>query len=48
MLYSFFMQAAKREERMKMPVSVVVKTASKKDIDPWVRAMCMSCVVMIP
>ena len=33
------MQAAKRQERMKMPVSEVVKSVSKKDIDPWVRAL---------
>lgn len=36
-LYSFFMQPAKVEERKKMPLSEVAKVASKKDILPHVK-----------
>lgn len=39
MLYSFFMQDAKRKEREGMLMSQVVEAVSKKKIDPHVKAL---------
>jgi ubiquitin-activating enzyme E1 len=39
MLYSFFMQDAKRKEREGMLMSQVVETVSKKKIEPHVKAL---------
>lgn len=39
MLYSFFMQKSKREERMNCLMSEVVKKVSKRKLEPHVRAL---------
>merc|ERR1712080_332719 len=39
MIYSFFMQAAKRKERLAMSMSQVVELVGRKQIPPYVNAL---------
>ncbi|CAG2181728.1 unnamed protein product [Oppiella nova] len=39
MLYSFFMAKEKREERMDLKMSEIVRRVSKNKIEPWVKSL---------
>ncbi|KAI8840064.1 hypothetical protein BJ741DRAFT_597827 [Chytriomyces cf. hyalinus JEL632] len=45
MLYSFFMQKAKREERINMTITQLIETISKKPVPPHVKALVLEVCV---